>query len=164
MEPSPLPNLIACPDCGHRISKSARACPNCGAPPPRRKVKLRDVIIILATGVWGGYHEAAVYRTPIIYGVIGGLITGVLLAVIVNAVIAFARLFREKAPRAASITGTIVFWLGTAIAILSISVGVYAALTGASARLAGSLIGLGVLYGLIGWGVRYALSGERKPI
>ena len=40
----------------------------------------------------------------------------------------------------------------------------YATFTGASARLVGMLAGLAVFYGLIGWGVRYALSSDREPI
>lgn len=26
--------LIACPECGHQVSTLAKACPQCGAPPP----------------------------------------------------------------------------------------------------------------------------------
>ncbi|MBR0783510.1 hypothetical protein [Bradyrhizobium iriomotense] len=124
-------------------------------------MKLRDVMIILASCLWGAYQAAPAHIIP---GIIGGLIAGVFFAGIVRAVIALARVFREKAPRAASITGTIVFWLCIAIAVFSAGVSVYAMATGASALLVGSLAGLGVLYALIGWGVRYALSSEREPI
>ena len=26
--------LVACPECGHQVSTLAKACPQCGAPPP----------------------------------------------------------------------------------------------------------------------------------
>jgi len=26
--------LVTCPECGHQVSTLARACPQCGAPPP----------------------------------------------------------------------------------------------------------------------------------
>lgn len=162
--PLPTPNLISCPDCGHRISKSAMACPNCGAPPPRRRIKARDVIIILASGLWGAYQALGSRNMSLVAGIIGGLIAGVFFAGIVRALIALARVFREKAPRAASITGRIVFWLGIAVAVLCAGNGVFAMFAGASARLVGMLAGLAVIYGLIGWGVRYALSSEREPI
>jgi len=29
---APSPNLMACPDCGHNVSRRAEVCPNCGAP------------------------------------------------------------------------------------------------------------------------------------
>jgi hypothetical protein len=127
-------------------------------------MKLRDVIIILAGVVWGAYQALGSHDMPVVAGMIGGLIAGVIFAGIVRAVISLARMFREKAPRAASITGTIVFWLGIAIAVLLAGVSVYAMFTGASARLVGSMAGLGVLYGLLGWGVRYALSSDGKSI
>lgn len=98
-------------------------------------------------------------------GMISGLIAGVIFATIVRALISFARMFREKAPRAASITGAIFFWLGIAVAVLAAGVSVYAMFTGGSARLVGILAGLAVLYGLLGWGIRYALSSDdAKPI
>jgi hypothetical protein len=29
---APPPDLVACPDCGHSVSRRAESCPNCGAP------------------------------------------------------------------------------------------------------------------------------------
>jgi hypothetical protein len=159
MEPSPpaTPNLISCPDCGHRISKSAMACPSCGAPPPRRRIKLRDAIIILASVAWGAF-QASGRGMSVISGIIAGFIVGIVFAGIVRALMTLARWFREKAPRAASITGKIVFWLGIALAIYFAGVTAYAIYEGASATLGALLAGIGVTYGLVGWGVRYALS------
>jgi hypothetical protein len=110
-------------------------------------------------------------RTPpflvwvVVAGIVGGLIVGIVLAAIVRALLSFARMFREKAPRAASITGMIIFWLGIAVAVLCACGSVYTLFTGASARLVGALAGLAVFYGLLGWSIRYALSSDdAKPI
>lgn len=47
--------LITCADCGQTVSTSARACPNCGRPPKKRRgcigyilMAIGAVIVILA--------------------------------------------------------------------------------------------------------------------
>jgi len=40
--------LLACRECGTEISKSAKACPKCGAPGPRQSFSLRRVLITVA--------------------------------------------------------------------------------------------------------------------
>jgi len=62
-----MPRLISCDDCGHSVSKSAEACPNCGKRLKRRwyevgpfttAVVLGPPILILAVMVLGMCSEA----------------------------------------------------------------------------------------------------------
>src|SRR3954451_1253866 len=126
-------------------------------------MKLLDITIIIASGLWGMYRN---YGSPdLVFGIIGGLIAGVIFAWMVRGVTWLARTFREKAPRAASYTGTTAFWLGIAIAVFCAGVSVYSIYDGAPAWLVGSLAGLGAgLWVWLGWGIRYALSGDRSSI
>lgn len=42
-------SLIKCKDCGNEMSSEAKACPKCGAPPPKRTSPFSVVLAILVT-------------------------------------------------------------------------------------------------------------------
>lgn len=50
-----MANLVECKECGHKVSKSAKACPNCG----HRKKGFLDgcgtlivVVLVLIAAIW----------------------------------------------------------------------------------------------------------------
>jgi hypothetical protein len=53
-----MSNLVECSDCGKEISKQAKACPHCGAPPPKpvatteQQLKAWVVILAVAGMLW----------------------------------------------------------------------------------------------------------------
>jgi RNA polymerase subunit RPABC4/transcription elongation factor Spt4 len=57
-----MSNLVECSDCGKEISKQAKACPHCGAPPPKTEVATEYqfmiwVIIITIASVFYLYFD-----------------------------------------------------------------------------------------------------------
>lgn len=57
--PIPVPvqeagRIIPCPDCGHDVSRQARACPNCGRPiyVPEAVARFIYGLVLLAFGLW----------------------------------------------------------------------------------------------------------------
>jgi predicted RNA-binding Zn-ribbon protein involved in translation (DUF1610 family) len=61
LPPPPLPpvsasQLIACAECGHRISKAAKACPSCGAPNMKEVFRSRrmgcGIVLVLILAIW----------------------------------------------------------------------------------------------------------------
>lgn len=59
--------LAPCADCGHQVSDSADACPNCGRPPARAatsrsetRAALFVVVLVVALVVVGGLYYWAV--------------------------------------------------------------------------------------------------------
>jgi len=48
-----MAKLVKCKDCGHEVSKSAKACPNCGAKLPGRHPILITLLALIIIGVFG---------------------------------------------------------------------------------------------------------------
>jgi predicted amidophosphoribosyltransferase len=68
--------LVPCPDCGHRVSHLAEACPSCGRPlrkpVPREGLLLRTLNQLLSASVW---LLLLLFLVPIAAALVGILLT-----------------------------------------------------------------------------------------
>lgn len=56
--------LVKCKECGEKVSTKAKACPNCGAKPPKKTSFVTwGVLLIIGLAVYGGMQENA-SKTP----------------------------------------------------------------------------------------------------
>ena len=85
--------LIHCSACGHKIARTARACPNCGADGPGRGSRIAETFggvfgIVMATLIGGGLVAAGVgylfAETLVVFVALGLVaIVGLLLVLVV---------------------------------------------------------------------------------
>lgn len=59
-----MSNLVKCTDCGAEVSRAAKACPKCGAPPPAPKISVGRIVIGVGVALIG---------LPIMFGVLAFL-------------------------------------------------------------------------------------------
>jgi hypothetical protein len=116
---------------------------------------MRWVVIVALTVIYSLILVQERYG-PVI-AIISGLFVSLPICGIVWVIQRLARLFREKAPRAARITGNAIFWLGLVLGIYLTGLSAYAVYQGATAYVAFTLLSIAAVYFVLGFGVRYML-------
>ncbi len=54
-----MSNLTSCPDCDHKVSRSAARCPNCGRPAPNPlRLTASVLMVFLGVLVWGAWTQS----------------------------------------------------------------------------------------------------------
>ena len=70
----PPNNLSPCPDCGHRVSTLAEACPSCARPlrrpAPREGLFLRTMNQLVALVLWGPVLLLLILVVAVVMGVL----------------------------------------------------------------------------------------------
>jgi hypothetical protein len=116
---------------------------------------LWGLIVFLST-LYGAYHTH-----DLISGSISGCLTGLIVVGILRFVLRRAHDFRTKQPDRAARLGQTFFGIG--IAVASICLGIAALLAflgGVRTILFPAAIGLAIVYGALGWGIRRALKAN----
>jgi predicted MFS family arabinose efflux permease len=114
---------------------------------------MKWIVVVVLSVLYSIY--TGLDRYGIVSAIVAGFIVG--LAGLLWVVLRLARLFREKAPGAAKISGNTVFCLGVAIGVWMSGTTASAVYQGASAHLAGTLLLIAAAYFALGFGIRYLL-------
>jgi hypothetical protein len=121
----------------------------------------RNVTILSAGTLYGlyvGLEKPPPAILSIFSGLIGGLVAGAIVIGIADALGRLGSAVSKKFPRTAFYVGVVAFWLGIILCVGSVGVSGYLIFERAPIRLIGTLAASGVFYGLLGWGIRRALT------
>lgn len=94
---------------------------------------------------------------------IKGFLTGLMVIALSLLIGWLGKKIRAKVPVGAKRAGTVLYWLGNAIAIFCLGLAAYVAYQGISARVILIVASFAPFYWAVGWGLRRALTASFTP-
>jgi hypothetical protein len=131
-----------------------------GRPMRWRSTHSFAVAAIVACTLYGAYDGLQTHQ--LISLTIGGFIAGLFICGAGAIVLWLARRFREIAPRVAWWVETVLFWIGTALAVYCLGLTAYLLYEGAPGRIIAFIVGGAAIYFILGWGARRLIAPAQK--